>query len=144
MTVGVAVGSDSYAEPLNDFIDFPKLKSAILNIQLPAQVGGALVKSSLNPTAMPGAIYRGLLVGVVGGKGRVIKPVSARWPTGQGKFELVLPASARGLVAKFWESTRQFYSTTVARPGGVVDPAVYPKSLRQDASQAVATLKLSG
>ena len=59
MTVGVAVGSDSYAEPLNDFVDFPKLKSATLNIQLPAQVGGALVKSSLNPTAMPGAIYRG-------------------------------------------------------------------------------------
>ena len=144
MTVGVAVGSDSYAEPLNDFVDFPKLKSATLNIQLPAQVGGALVKSSLNPTAMPGAIYRGLLVGVVGGKGRVIKPVSARWPTGQGKFELVLPASARGVVAKFWESTRQFYSTTEARPGGVVDPAVYPKSLRQDAPQAVATLKLSG
>ena len=30
MTVGVAVGSDSYAEPLNDFVDFAKLKSATL------------------------------------------------------------------------------------------------------------------
>ena len=78
MTVGVAVGQTSYAEPFTDSIDFAHLKSAILNIRLPA--GTTLPKSALSPTVLPGAIYQGLLVGVVGGKGGVIKPVSASWP----------------------------------------------------------------
>ena len=94
MTVGVAVGPDAYAEPLTDFINFPELQSANLDIQLPAPAGGTLVKSTLNPQALPGAIYQGLLVGVVG-KGRPIKPVSATWPDAKGRFELVLPSSAR-------------------------------------------------
>ena len=97
MTVGVAVGADSYAEPLNDFVNFPKLKSATLNIQLPAQAGGALVKSLAEPDRRCRArSTAGLLVGVVGGKGRVIKPVSARWPTGQRQVR----ARAAGLGAR--------------------------------------------
>ena len=74
----------------------------------------------------------------------MIKPLSARWPDADGRFQLVLPASARGLVAKFWESDRQFFSDLGRAPGRSDRPAVYPKSLRQDASQALATLKLSG
>jgi hypothetical protein len=142
MTVGVAVGDVAYAEPATDSVDFAKLKSSVLNIQLPATPGAPLPKSGLSPQPIPGKIYDGLLVGVVGGHGRVIKPLSAHWPTADGRFELVLPSSARGLVAKFWEADRQFFSSSDARPGGPVDPRVYPRSLPADAPQDLATLKL--
>jgi len=144
MTVAVSVGTNAYTEPTSDFVNFAELKSSMLDIQLPSSPGVTLVKTSLNPQAIPGAIYRGLLVGVVGGRGRVIKPLSAKWPDANGRFELVLPASARGLVAKFWEDERQFFTTTEPKPGGAVDPAVYPKSLATDAPQALATVKLPG
>ena len=81
-------------------------------------------------------------MGVVGGKGRVIKPVSATWPDGNGRFQLVLPSSARGLVAKFFETQRQFFTTSKPAPGGVVDPSVYPSSLPTDAPQALGTIQL--
>jgi PQQ-dependent dehydrogenase (methanol/ethanol family) len=144
MTVGVAVGDTAYAEPATDSVDFAKLKSAVLNIQLPATPGAPLAKTSLTPQPIPGKIYQGLLVGVVGGHGRVIKPLSAHWPTADGQFQLVLPSSARGAVAKFWEADRQFFSTSEARPGGPIDPNVYPKSLPADAPQNLATIKLPG
>ncbi len=142
MTVAVSVGANAYTEPTVDFVNFSQLQSAKLDIQLPSTPGATLVKTSLNPQAMPGAIYRGLLVGVVGGKGRVIKPLSAKWPDGNGRFVLVLPSSARGDVASFWESERQFFSTTAAKPGGNVDPAVYPKTLAEDSPQRLGTVKL--
>jgi outer membrane protein assembly factor BamB len=144
MTVAVSVGDSAYTEPIVDSVSFATLKSATLNIQLPANAGATLVKSALNPQPLPGAFYRGLLVGVVGGSGRVIKPLKATWPDGNGRFELVLPSSARGLVATFWESERQFFSTSVAKPGGSIDPAVYPKSLAEDTPQALLTVKLPG
>ena len=144
MTVAVSVGANAYTEPIVDFINFAALKSSTLNIQLPANPGTTLAKSLINPQPADGAVYRGLLVGVVGGRGRVIKPLSAKWPDANGRFELVLPSSARGAVAKFWEAERQFFSTTVAKPGGKVDPSVYPKSLAADAPQALATITLPG
>ncbi len=144
MTVAVAVGTNTYTEPITDFVNFPELRSANLDIQLPSSPGTTLVKTSLNPVAVPGAIYRGLLVGVVGGKGRVIKPLSATWPDADGRFSLVLPASARGDVARFWESERQFFSTSLAKPGGQVGSAVYPHSLAQDTPQALGTVRLPG
>jgi hypothetical protein len=141
MTVGVAVGPDAYAQPLGEFVDFPKLKSSNLDIKLPAAAGGALVKSTLNPTAFNGAVYQGLLVGVVG-KGRPIKPVSATWPDANGRFQIVLPSSARGLTVKFWETDRQFFTASGAKPGGPVDPAVYPRSLPSDAPRGIVTATL--
>jgi hypothetical protein len=68
--------------------------------------------------------------------------VSATWPDASGRFELVLPASARGLVAKVWESDRQFFSTSAAKPGAKADPAVYPTSLGAQTPQALLTVKL--
>ena len=49
MTVGVAVGNDAYAEPLNDFVDFAKLKSASLDIQLPAAAGARAAEVDPQP-----------------------------------------------------------------------------------------------
>jgi PQQ-dependent dehydrogenase (methanol/ethanol family) len=144
MTVAVSVGANAYTEPVVDSVNFPTLQSAKLDIQLPSSPGTTLLKTALNPQAAPGATYRGLLVGVVGGKGRVIKPVRASWPDASGRFELVLPASARGQVAKFWESERQYFSTKPAKPGADVDPSVYPSSLASDTPQALGTVKLPG
>jgi hypothetical protein len=141
MTVGVAIGQDAYPEPLNDFVNFASLKSATLDIQLPAAAGAPLVKSTLNPQTIPGAIYAGLLVGVFG-NGHLIEPVSAVWPDDSGRFELVLPASAHGVTVKFWEADKQFFSTSTPAPGGNVDLTVYPKAIPTDAPQGIATLKL--
>jgi PQQ-dependent dehydrogenase (methanol/ethanol family) len=143
MQVGVAVADVAYAEPLTDLINFAKTSSSTLDIQLPGS-GTTLVKTSLNPQPVPGAVYEGLLVGVVGGNGKVIRPVSATWPNGSGRFQLVLPSSARGKTVVFWEDHRQFFSTKHAVPGGPVDPAIYPKSLPSDAPQGLATQKLPG
>ncbi len=144
MQVGVAVGSTAYAEPAADQIEFAKLQSASLNVQLPASPSTTLPKTSLNPQAIAGAIYQGLIVGVVGGKGGVIKPITATWPDGSGNFRLVLPSSARGLSVNFWQAVRQFFSTKTAKPGGIVDPTIYPKTLPLNAPQGLATFKLPG
>jgi hypothetical protein len=142
MTIAVSVGANAYTEPIVDSINFATLRSSTLNIQLPANPGTTLTKSLLNPQPASGAVYRGLLVGVVGGRGGVIKPVSAKWPDESGHFQLVLPASARGLVAKFWESERQYFSTSAAKPGGNVDRSAYPGSLASNTPQALATIQL--
>jgi PQQ-dependent dehydrogenase (methanol/ethanol family) len=141
MTVGVAVGDTSFAQPIGAVVNFEYLKSASMNIQLPAAAPAPL--TNITATALPGAIYQGLLVGVVG-KGRAIEPVSASWPTASGRFRLVLPGSAAGLRVSFWQAARQFYSTAVAKPGRPVDPAVYPSSLAPTAPQALAQLQLPG
>jgi alcohol dehydrogenase (cytochrome c) len=143
MAVAVSVGGSAWTEPAADSIGFAALKSATLDIQLPAANGATLTKSLLNPRPTAGAIYRGLLVGVVG-HGGVIRPLSARWPDARGRFELVLPASARGLTVKFWEAERQFFTTSSPKPGGPVDLSVYPKSLAEDVPQAIATARLPG
>jgi alcohol dehydrogenase (cytochrome c) len=141
MQVGVAVGSSPYAEPATDLINFAKLSSSTLDIQLPA-TGLVLAKSTLNPQPLPGAIYDGLLIGVVAGNGKVVTPLKATWPDTNGRFELVLPSSVRGQTVIFWEASRQFFSSQVAKPGGPIDPAVYPKSLPSDAPQRLATQTL--
>jgi alcohol dehydrogenase (cytochrome c) len=144
MQVGIAVGSTSYAEPAADEIDFAKLRSATLDVRLPGSPSTGLVKSTLVPQAVAGSIFQGLLVGVVGGKGGVIRPVGASWPDTSGRFRLVLPPSAAGQTVQFWESERQFFSRTPAKAGGPVDMAVYPKSLPADAPQGLARLNLPG
>jgi hypothetical protein len=141
MTVGVAFGGSSFIMPIGTVVNFDYLKSAAMNIQLPAAPTTPL--AGITATALPGAIHQGLLVGVVG-KGRTIKPVSASWPTASGRFRLVLPGSAAGLKVSFWQAARQFYSTAVARPGGPIDPSVYPSSLAPSAPQALAQLQLPG
>lgn len=142
MTVGVAVGSTSYAEPFGAFVNFAHLKSATLNIQLPS--GTSLPNSAINPTAIPGAIYQGLIVGVVGGRGGIITPVSETWPSTSGRFRIVLPASAKGKTVTFWESQAQFFTTSHATPGGAMDLSIYPRSLPTDAPQNITTIKLPG
>ena len=46
-------------------------------------------------TAVPGAIYRGTLVGVSAGTG-VVRPISATWPDAKGRFQLDPAGVGRG------------------------------------------------
>jgi PQQ-dependent dehydrogenase (methanol/ethanol family) len=139
MTVGVAVGDNGYAQPIGAVVNFAHLKSAVMNIKLPGSATAPL--TGITSDALPGAVYQGLLIGAVG-KGRTIRPLSAKWPTASGRFELVLPASASGRTVSLWESARQFYSTTAEKPGGPINLANYPTSLPATAPQALASLKL--
>jgi PQQ-dependent dehydrogenase (methanol/ethanol family) len=137
MTVQLAHGRISYTTGTRD-PTFTPLRSADMDLRLPASGTTMPVPS---PTATPGAIYRGLLVGVSGPSGP-IRPVSARWPDRRGRFELVLPPSARGLTLRFWESDFQAYSRTVARAGGPVDLASWPTGLSPRVTRDVAFVRV--
>ena len=59
----------------------------------------------------------------------VVRPIAARWPDRNGRFELRLPARVRGRTLSLWQDVGQFYSRAAARPGGPVDLTSYPKKL---------------
>ena len=139
LTVQLAYGRTSYTTGTRN-VTFKRLRSAEMDIRLPTS-GIAMSLPTTADTA--GAIYRGLLVGV-SGPGGPIRPVSARWPDDHGRFELVLPSSARGRMLSFWESDFLAFSRTVARPGGAVDLAVWPTGLSPRVSRDVAFLRVPG
>ena len=112
LNVQVAVGQRSYSAGLQN-VDFKRLKSATMDLKLPASgLGLPLPKSTPNE----GAVYRGLIVGALGPRG-VLKPLAVRWPDAAGRFSLVLPHVARGTTLRFWESNLETFSTLAARPG---------------------------
>jgi hypothetical protein len=121
--VQVANGRTSYTTGARN-PTFKRLASSNLDLRLPAS-GTTMAL----PTAVttPGAIYRGLLVGVSGPNG-VVKPVSATWPDALGRFTLVLPGSVKGSTLRFWQSDFQSF-TTGAVPGGPVVLATWPTKL---------------
>jgi alcohol dehydrogenase (cytochrome c) len=138
--VQVAVGPVSYTSGLGRDVPFKRLRSATLDIRLPAG-------PPTTPLPLPksesyvGATYQGVLVGVSGPKG-VVKPVSARWPDRAGRFSLVLPRSVRGQTIRFWESTLQAFSAFPATPGGPVDLSTWPTGLSPRVPRDVASLHL--
>ena len=136
MTVQVASGRTSYTTGTRD-PTFTRLQSAEMDVRLPAS---GTTMPLPDPTSTPGAIYRGLLVGVSGPAGP-IRPVSARWPDARGRFTLVLPASASGRTLRFWQSDFQAFSRVPARPGGPVDLAAWPTALSPRVARDVAFLR---
>jgi hypothetical protein len=124
LNVQVAVGQRSYSPGLANF-DFKRLRSATMNVKLPA-TGLGLPAPAISAEA--GAFYRGLLVGVTSG-GKVVKPVAARWPDAKGRFSLVLPRMARGAVLRFWQSDFTTFSATPAKPGAAVATSSWPSGL---------------
>jgi hypothetical protein len=137
LSVGVAYGATSFGGVTGTVVNFARLQNAVLNVHL-----GPGTKYTLDkPTAYPGAIYSGLVVGASSG-GRVIKPLSERWPDARGNFSMVLPRSARGKTISLWENQRQFYSRIVGIPGGAVDLGSWPTQLGPSAASAVATLRV--
>jgi hypothetical protein len=138
MSVQVSVGNTSYTYPVTQPVRFTRLRSAELDIRLPA-AGAGLPPAT--PRTVAGAVYQGLLVGVSGRNG-VIRPVSARWLDARGRFSLVLPRSAQGQTLRFWQNQRTFFSRTVAAPGRGVDLASWPSGLSQRTPQNLGSLRV--
>jgi alcohol dehydrogenase (cytochrome c) len=124
LAVGVASGGISYGGTLGTNTSFKRLRSATLNIKL----GSGTNYTITPPASEVGAVYSGLVVGVTSG-GKVVKPLSERWPDAKGSFSMHLPASVRGKTLHIWENLRQSFSRFPARPGGSVDLATWPSQL---------------
>jgi len=137
LAVGVAQGSVSYGGTLGVNVNFKRLRSATMNIHL----GSGTSYTVVPPNSRVGAVYSGLVVGVVSG-GKVVKPLAERWPTANGAFSMKLPASARGKTVRFWENLRQSFSSFPARPGGAIDLSSWPTALGNAVPVGIATLRL--
>ncbi len=92
-------------------------------------------------TSYTGGVYDGLLIGVARAD-RTVRPVSATWPDGRGRFRLVLPSSVRGKTVSFWMDQRQTFSRAVAGPGRPVTPGIFPSSPRPQAPQGLLRIRL--
>jgi alcohol dehydrogenase (cytochrome c) len=123
LTVQVASGPVSYASPVNRNVNFTALRSATMDVKLPATPATPLALPTA--TSFPGAIYQGILVGV-SGPGGVVKPLKATWPDARGRFTLVLPGSVRGKPLRVWEDRATFFQSGNARSGGPVDVSIWP------------------
>jgi hypothetical protein len=139
LSVQVALGSVSYSSGLVPTVKFKRLRSARMDVQLPARVGAVLPLPT--STSYAGAVYQGLLVGA-SVNGRVVKPVAAQWPDAKGRFRLVLPGSTRGRTVRLWQSSFQAFATFPARPGGAVDLKTWPKGLSPRVSTGTANVRL--
>ena len=139
LSVQVALGSVSYSSGLIPTVKFKRLRSARMDVQLPARVGGVLPLPTSSP--VEGAVYQGLLVGASVG-GRVVKPLAAQWPDAKGVFRLVLPASTRGKTVRLWQSSFQAFATFPATPGGAVDLRTWPTGLSPRVSTGTANVQL--
>ncbi len=137
--IQAAVGRTSYTTGAKN-PTFKRRSSATLDLKLPAS--GVAMPLPVS-TPVPGAIYRGLLVGASAGNG-VVRPVSATWPDAKGNFQLVLPASVAGKVLRLWQSDFQSYQTTVATPGGPVDLKAWPTALSPRVSRDTAFIQAPG
>jgi hypothetical protein len=137
LSVGVAYGNVSYGGVTGTNAPFKRLRSSTLNIRL----GSGTSYTLGAPSPYVGAVYSGLVVGVLAG-GKVVKPIAARWPDAHGAFAITLPASARGKTLRFWENQRQFFSRFAARPGGPVDVASWPSALGVAVPIGLGTLSL--
>jgi hypothetical protein len=120
ISVGVALGNVSYGGTLGTNINFARLKSSVLNIQL----GNGTSYNISTPEPYTSSIQSGLTVGVTVGD-KVVKPVSAHWPKRNGDFSLVLPSSVRGHTVSFFQSQVQVPSRFPTSPGGAMDMKFY-------------------
>jgi hypothetical protein len=126
ISVGVAYGSTSYGGIAGTNVDFGRLTSSQLNIQLGT---GTNYKLS-PPTPFGTAFYSGLLVGVASGE-NVVRPLSEIWPDKDGRFSMVLPAKARGRTLSFFEEQRRVLSRP-AVPGHTVDLTTWPRYVQAE------------
>ena len=138
LTVQVASGAVSYASPIGKNVNFTALRSATMDIKLPASATAPLALPTA--TSYAGAVYEGTLVGV-SGPGGVVKPLSATWPDARGNFRLVLPGSVRGKPLRVWEDYSTFFQSQAATPGGAIDTSIWPGIPPGDQPQGLAVVK---
>ena len=140
MSVQVDRGKVSHASGFDVSVAFARLRSAVMDVRLTGAPDALPVPRS---TPEPGAIYRGLLIGVAGPDG-IVKPLAGRWPDARGRFALVLPASVRGQRLRFWEDDVERFVGGGAAPGAHFDVTAWPASLDPDVPRDVATLLVPG
>jgi hypothetical protein len=99
--------------------------STRLEITLPAR-GSTLPQP--RPVPEPGAIYDGLIVGTEL-DGKPMRPLSATWPDLEGRFQLVLPATARGQRLSFFEDHDYYLAPIGSQPGRPIPLADWPARL---------------
>ncbi len=138
LTVQVASGATSYASPFGKNVDFTQLRSATMNIRLPASPAAPLQVPTSSSYA--GAVYEGVLVGVSARNG-VVKPLAASWPSETGVFRLVLPATVKGQRLRVWEDYSTFFQSAQARPGGPIDLSAWPHIPPGGQPQGLATVQ---
>lgn len=134
----VAYGQTNYAVPAGKEPTFKALSSATLDITLPAS-GTSLATPTSTP--VPGAYWKGVVVGVTG-PGGVVKPVSATWTDARGGFQLVLPGSVKGQTLGFWETDLEAFSSAAGlqKAGGPIDVATWPKALTARVARDLASV----
>lgn len=138
LDIRVAKGDDIYEFLAGEHVTFQRLQSARMDIQLPP-AGFAMALPVAH--SFPGAVYEGLVVGVASGA-KVVDPVSAIWPTKDGRFSLTLPASLGGRKISLWERRSRVFLTTAAKPGAAIEKDVWPARVPVDAEAGVASLTL--
>jgi hypothetical protein len=74
--------------------------------------------------------------------GKVVNPLSERWPDAKGKFSMLLPSYVRGRSLSVFESQNQVLSRVTARPGGPVDLKSWPKQLASTMPGGLAALNV--
>jgi alcohol dehydrogenase (cytochrome c) len=137
LAVGVALGSTSYGGNLGTNVNFKRDLSSTLDIQL----GTGTRYTIAAPSAYKGAVYEGTAVGVTVG-GKVVRPLSARWPDAHGNFSFVLPGSVRGKTLHFFQIVRQSFSSFPAVAGGPISLASWPTALGNTTPSGLATLRV--
>jgi hypothetical protein len=137
-TVRVSKGDLVYQFLPLEFVEFDRLQSATLNIQLPPQ--GYPLALPL-PHSYPGAIYQGVVVGVAQGD-QAVRPVTTTWPDKTGKFTITLPKSMAGKTVSIWEGRLQMFSQSEATQGGQIDLQNYPSGLPADIPRDLQTVTL--
>lgn len=142
-TIRVSKGDTIYQFLPQEFVEFQRLKSAKLDIQLPP-TGYAFALP--RPHSYPGALYTGTVVGVTSAKS-VVRPLAATWPgaaTGanSGRFSITLPKSMIGKTVSLWEGTLTLFSVATAKPLGPIDLQDWPTSLPSGAPRNLASVTL--
>jgi len=131
VSLRVAVGDRTWELPGE--LRLRHFGSTRLDVRLPA-AGSSLPRPTPVPT--PGAIYEATLVGTEIG-GRTVRPLAARWPDANGRFELVLPSSAPLRRLTFFEAQGYYLAPLGTRPGGAVPLRVWPTPLGSGVPQGL-------
>jgi hypothetical protein len=139
MNVEVAIGNIVYAFAPQEFVEFPALHSAHLDIRLPPE--GFAMAPPL-PRSYRGAVYQGVVIGVGSDGAASVRPLSATWPTASGRFELTLPRALAGKTVSLWEAGLQLFSTAPASPGSPIPVASWPQTPPATAALGLASVRL--
>jgi hypothetical protein len=137
-TVRVSKGDLVYQFLPLEFVEFDRLKSATLNIELPPK--GYPLALPL-PRSYPGAIYQGTVVGVAQGD-EAVRPVVTTWLDKTGHFSITLPKSMAGKTVSLWEGRLQLFSRAPATQGGPIDLQNYPSTLPANVPRDLQSITL--